>query len=117
MSSRTESYYDIYLFAPDKRVAVTRILESILMEIKQTLINQKVSSYEAHGNVLIVFHQEWLRFVQILNTRERKAILRQDGLFRALVELFPDELPQIYAHNSNVKALLDKFGIHVNSIS
>jgi hypothetical protein len=117
MSSRTESYYDIYLFASDKRAAVTRIFENILMEIKQTLVTQKVSSYEAHGNVLIVFHQEWLSFVQILNTRERKVVLRPDGLFLALLELFPNEISQIYAANINVKTLLDKFNIHVNNIS
>ena len=115
MSARTESYYDIYLFAPDKRIAVTRILENILLEIKQTLVNQNVSSYEAHGNVLIVYHSEWVKFTEILNTRERRVILRPDGLFRALFALFPNELALIYAANPNVSKLLDAMHISVNN--
>ena len=117
MSARTESYYDIYLFAPNKRLAVTKILENILVEIKQTLVTQNVTSFEAHGNVLLLFHREWVTFTSILNTRERRVILRPDGLFRALVQMFPAEMPSIYAANANVATVLDALHINVNGIS
>jgi hypothetical protein len=115
MSSREESYYDIYLFAPDKRIAVTRILENLLLEIKQTLIKQNVSSYEAHGNVLILYHSEWVKFTEMLNSRERRAVLRPDGLFRAFSVLFPIELPIIRDSNPNVAKLMAAMHINVNS--
>lgn len=115
MSSRAETYYDIFLFAPDKMIAAQKILESILVEIKDTLVKQQVSSYEAHGNVLVIFNSEWVKFANILNQRERKAILRPDGLMRALLKLFPKEMPLIVQANPNVAKLMELYRIDVNS--
>ena len=115
MSSRAETYYDIFLFAPDKMFAAQRILESILVEIKETLVKQKVSSYEAHGNVLVIYNSEWVKFVNLLNQRERRAVLRHDGLFRALLKLFPKEMPLIVQANPNVAKLMELYNIDVNN--
>jgi drug/metabolite transporter superfamily protein YnfA len=55
------------MLSEDKRLAMQRVLECILVDIKETLVREKINSFEAHGNVLIMFNLEWLRLVGKVN--------------------------------------------------
>lgn len=109
---KIDTYSEMYFLAPDKAKIMEQILLSILLEIKDTLVKSGINNFKEHGNVLIFYQSQWFKLVERINTKEKRPVLRNDGLLKALMKMFPNEMEEIAKENQGISKYLDFYGLY-----